>query len=144
MGPGGANGLKSAIRTLHSAGIEVILDVVYNHTAEGNHLGPTLSWRGLDNAVYYKTPSEAPRMTWDSTGTGNTLDLSHPRVLQMVTDSLRHWVEAYHVDGFRFDLASSLARDPFEFNQRSGFLQAIAQDPVLSPRQAHRRALGRG
>ncbi|MBX9758239.1 MAG: glycogen debranching protein GlgX, partial [Beijerinckiaceae bacterium] len=132
LGPGGVNGLRSAIRTLHAAGIEVILDVVYNHTAEGNHLGPTLSWRGLDNAVYYKTPPEAPRMAWDSTGTGNTLDLSHPRVLQMVTDSLRHWVEAYHVDGFRFDLASTLARDPFDFNQRSGFLQAIAQDPLLS------------
>ncbi len=132
MGDGGANGLRSAIRTLHSAGIEVILDVVYNHTCEGNSLGPTLSWRGLDNAVYYKTPFEAPRATWDSTGTGNTLDLPHPRVLQMVMDSLRHWVESYHVDGFRFDLASSLAQDPFDFNQRSGFLQAVAQDPVLS------------
>lgn len=132
MGEGGSNGLRSAIRTLHSAGMEVILDVVYNHTCEGNNLGPTLSWRGLDNAVYYKTPPEAPRATWDSTGTGNTLDLSHPRVLQMVMDSLRHWVESYHIDGFRFDLASSLARDPFDFNQRSGFLQAISQDPVLS------------
>jgi isoamylase len=132
MGEAGVNGLRTAISSLHEAGIEVILDVVYNHTCEGNQLGPTLSWRGLDNAVYYKTPSEAPRMTWDSTGTGNTLDLSHPRVLQMVIDSLRHWVEAYHVDGFRFDLASSLARDPFDFNQRSGFLQAIAQDPVLA------------
>lgn len=132
LGESGVHGLRSAIATLHAAGIEVILDVVYNHTCEGNQLGPTLSWRGLDNAVYYKTPSEAPRMTWDSTGTGNTLDLSHPRVLQMVMDSLRHWVEAYHVDGFRFDLASALARDPFDFNQRCGFLQAIAQDPVLS------------
>ncbi len=132
LGEGGAHGLRAAIRTLHEAGIEVILDVVYNHTAEGNHLGPTLSWRGVDNAAYYKQPSDAPRMTWDSTGTGNTLDLSHPRVLQMCLDSLRHWVEAYHIDGFRFDLAATLARDPFAFNQRSGFLQTVAQDPVLS------------
>jgi len=132
LGEGGVNGLRAAIRTLHEAGIEVILDVVYNHTAEGSHMGPTLSWRGIDNAVYYKMPPDAPRLKWDSTGTGNTLDLSHPRVLQMALDSLRHWVEAYHVDGFRFDLASSLARDPFDFNQRSGFLQAIGQDLVLS------------
>ncbi|MDB5569428.1 MAG: glycogen debranching protein [Hyphomicrobiales bacterium] len=132
FGEGGLHGLRAAIRNLHAANIEVILDVVYNHTAEGNQLGPTLSFRGVDNAVYYKVPSDAPRLNWDSTGTGNTLDLSHPRVLQMVLDSLRHWVDDYHVDGFRFDLASSLARDPFEFNQRSGFLQAVAQDPVLS------------
>jgi isoamylase len=132
FGEGGVHGLRAAIATLHDAGIEVILDVVYNHTAEGNHLGPTLSFRGVDNAVYYKQPSDAPRLTWDSTGTGNTLDLSHPRVLQMCLDSLRHWVEAYHIDGFRFDLASALARDPFAYNQRSGFLQAVAQDPVLS------------
>ena len=90
----------------------MILDVVYNHTCEGNHLGPTLSFRGIDNAVYYKLSPDNPRFYWDSTGTGNTLNLSHPRVLQMVMDSLRHWVEAYHVDGFRFDLASTLARDP--------------------------------
>lgn len=126
------SGLRAAIATLHEANIEVILDVVYNHTAEGNHLGPTLSFRGIDNAVYYKLPSDAPRLNWDLTGTGNTLDLSHPHVLKMCLDSLRYWVEAYHIDGFRFDLPSSLARDPFSFNQRSGFLQAIAQDPVLS------------
>lgn len=132
LGDGGVDGLRASIATLHEANIEVILDVVYNHTAEGNHLGPTLSFRGVDNAVYYKLPSDAPRLNWDSTGTGNTLDISHPRVLQMCLDSLRYWVEAYHVDGFRFDLATSLARDPFTFNQRSGFLQAIAQDPVLS------------
>jgi glycogen operon protein len=128
----GVIGLKTAIRALHDAGIEVILDVVYNHTAEGNQMGPTLSFRGIDNAVYYKLSPENPRHNWDSTGTGNTLDLSHPRVLQMVLDSLRHWVEAYHVDGFRFDLASTLARDPFEFSQRAAFLQACFQDPVLS------------
>lgn len=127
----GPVGLKSAIRTLHDAGIEVVLDVVYNHTAEGNHLGPTLSFRGIDNAVYYKLSPENPRHNWDCTGTGNTLDLSHPRVLQMVMDSLRHWVEVYHVDGFRFDLASTLARNPFDFSQRAAFLQACLHDPVV-------------
>ncbi len=132
LGEAGVAGLKSAIRALHDAGIEVILDVVYNHTCEGSELGPTLSFRGIDNAVYYKLSPENPRHSWDSTGTGNTLNLSHPRVLQMVLDSLRHWVEAYHVDGFRFDLASTLARDPFDFNHRAAFLQACLQDPVLS------------
>jgi isoamylase len=127
----GPVGLKSAIRALHDAGIEVVLDVVYNHTAEGNHLGPTLSFRGIDNAVYYKLSPENPRHNWDCTGTGNTLDLSHPRVLQMVMDSLRHWVEVYHVDGFRFDLASTLARNPFDFSQRAAFLQACLHDPVV-------------
>ncbi len=124
--------LKAAIRTLHEAKIEVILDVVYNHTAEGNHLGPTLSFRGIDNRSYYKLSPDNPRFVWDVTGTGNTLDLAHPRVLQMVMDSLRHWVEAYHVDGFRFDLAPALARDPFDFTDRAGFLRAVGQDPVLS------------
>jgi isoamylase len=132
LGEAGAAGLKSAIRALHDAGIEVLLDVVYNHTAEGNHLGPTLSFRGIDNAVYYKLSPENLRHNWDCTGTGNTLDLSHPRVLQMVMDSLRHWVEVYRVDGFRFDLASTLARNPFDFSQRAPFLQACLQDPVLS------------
>ncbi|HKG76461.1 MAG TPA: glycogen debranching protein GlgX [Beijerinckiaceae bacterium] len=132
LGEEGVLGFKAAIRALHDAGIEVILDVVYNHTAEGSHLGPTLSFRGIDNASYYKISPENPRFTWDSTGTGNTLDLSHPRVLQMVLDSLRHWVETYHVDGFRFDLASTLARDPHEFTHRAGFLRAIGQDPMLS------------
>ncbi|MDX6804535.1 glycogen debranching protein GlgX [Terrihabitans rhizophilus] len=132
LGEAGIAGFRSAIRSLHDAGIEVILDVVYNHTCEGSHLGPTLSFRGIDNRSYYKLPPESPRHSWDSTGTGNTLDVSHPRVLQMVMDSLRHWVEAYHIDGFRFDLAPTLARDPFDYNQRSGFLQACGQDPVLS------------
>ena len=132
LGEAGVIGFKSAVRALHEAGIEVILDVVYNHTAEGNHLGPTLSFRGIDNASYYKLTPENPRFYWDSTGTGNTLNLDHPRVLQMVLDSLRHWVEHYHVDGFRFDLAPSLAREPYEFSHRAGFLRSVAQDPVLS------------
>lgn len=130
-GPGGTEGLRTAVAALHAAGIEVILDVVYNHTMEGNHLGPTLSFRGIDNASYYKLNAENARYCWDSTGCGNTLDLAHPRVLQMALDSLRHWVESYHVDGFRFDLASTLARDPYDFTQRAAFLRAIAQDPVL-------------
>ena len=106
--------------------------MVYNHTAEGSHLGPTLSFRGIDNAAYYKVSPENPAFTWDVTGTGNTLDVSHPRVLQLVLDSLRHWVETYHVDGFRFDLASALARDAHDFTERAGFLRAAGQDPVLS------------
>ncbi len=131
-GEDGVFGFKAAIASLHEAGIEVLLDVVYNHTCEGNHLGPTLSFRGIDNASYYKLSPDNPRFSWDSTGCGNTLDLAHPRVLQMVLDSLRHWVEAYHIDGFRFDLASTLARNPYDFSDRCGFLQAIGQDPVLS------------
>ncbi|MDB5508669.1 MAG: glycogen debranching protein, partial [Hyphomicrobiales bacterium] len=123
---------KGMVRDMHDAGIEVILDVVYNHTAEGSHLGPTLSFRGIDNASYYKLSRDNKRFSWDSTGTGNTLDLNHPRVLQMVLDSLRYWVEDFHIDGFRFDLASSLARDPFDVDERSGFLRAVSQDPVLS------------
>ena len=132
FGEAGPWGLKRAIRTLHDAGIEVILDVVYNHTAEGNERGPTLCFRGIDNAVYYKAPADDPRVTLDMTGTGNTLDLSHPQVLRMVLDSLRSWVEDYHVDGFRFDLASALARDPLAYNPRAAFFQAIAQDRILS------------
>jgi isoamylase len=132
FGPDGVYGLRAAIRALHEAGIEVILDVVYNHTAEGSHLGPTLSFRGIDNASYYKLPADNKRFSWDSTGTGNTLDLNHPRVMQMVLDSLRYWVEAFHVDGFRFDLAPSLARDPVDVDERAGFLRAVSQDPVLS------------
>ena len=130
-GPDGVYGLRAAIKMLHQAGIEVILDVVYNHTAEGSHLGPTLSFRGIDNASYYKLSPENKRFFWDSTGTGNTLDLYHPRVMQMALDSLRYWVEDFHVDGFRFDLASSLARDPRVVEERAGFLRAVSQDPVL-------------
>jgi isoamylase len=132
FGPDGATGLRAAIAALHSAGIEVLLDVVYNHTCEGHNLGPTLSFRGVDNKSYYKLVPDNPRHYWDCTGCGNTLDVSHPRVLQLVLDSLRHWVEAYHVDGFRFDLAPALIREPFDVSHRSGFLQAIQQDPVLS------------
>ncbi|HSV29790.1 MAG TPA: glycogen debranching protein GlgX [Candidatus Omnitrophota bacterium] len=123
---------KSMVRRLHDAGIEIILDVVYNHTAEGNHLGPTLSFRGIDNASYYKLVPEDPRYYWDSTGCGNTLDLSHPRVLQMVLDSLRHWVTEMHVDGFRFDLTASLAREGLHYDPGSAFFDAVRQDPVLS------------
>ena len=132
FGRDGAFGLRAAIAALHSAGIEVILDVVYNHTCEGNSLGPTLSFRGVDNKSYYKLVPDNPRHYWDCTGCGNTLDLAHPRVLQMVLDSLRHWVEAYHIDGFRFDLAPALARTPFDVSDRAAFLQAVGQDPVLS------------
>jgi len=132
LGEAGALGLKAAVQTLHAAGIEVLMDVVYNHTCEGSHLGPTLSYRGIDNASYYKLLPDNPRLYWDVSGTGNTLDLSHPRVLQMVLDSLRHWVETYHIDGFRFDLAPALTREPFEASTRSAFLKALAQDPILS------------
>jgi isoamylase len=123
---------KQMVKTLHQAGIEVVLDVVYNHTAEGNHLGPTLSLKGLENTTYYKLSPEDPRHYWDATGTGNTLNVAHPQTLKLVMDSLRYWVEEMHVDGFRFDLASTLARDPFDFNPRGNFLQACHQDPTLS------------
>jgi len=121
---------KLMVRRLHEAGIEVILDVVYNHTAEGNQLGPTLSFRGIDNASYYILGDD-PRYYFDTTGCGNTVNLRHQRVLQMVMDSLRYWVEACHVDGFRFDLASSLGRDRDTFNPNAVFLDAVRQDPVL-------------
>ncbi|MBC7158544.1 MAG: glycogen debranching protein GlgX, partial [Porphyrobacter sp.] len=124
--------LRIAIRRLHAAGIEVILDVVYNHTAEGSELGPTLNLRGLDNATYYRLVEGQPRYNVNDTGTGNTLDLSHPRVLQMVADSLRHWAQSYHVDGFRFDLGVTLGRDGNNgFDPRSGFFDVLRQDPVL-------------
>ncbi|MBF0392528.1 MAG: glycogen debranching protein GlgX [Alphaproteobacteria bacterium] len=123
---------KAMVRRLHDEGIEVILDVVYNHTAEGNHLGPTLSFRGIDNASYYKLVPEDSRYYWDSTGCGNTIDVGHPRVLQMILDSLRYWVEEMHVDGFRFDLTSSLAREHFHYDPGSAFFDAVRQDPVLS------------
>jgi isoamylase len=123
---------KAMVRRLHDEGIEIILDVVYNHTAEGNHLGPTLSFKGIDNASYYKLVPEDQRYYWDSTGCGNTLDLGHPRVLQLVLDSLRYWVTEMHVDGFRFDLTASLAREGFHYDPGSAFFDAIRQDPVLS------------
>jgi glycogen operon protein len=126
------NELKVAVRRLHAAGIEVIMDVVYNHTCEGSELGPTLSWRGLDNASYYRLMPGEERYHINDTGTGNTLDICHPRVLQMVMDSLRYWVEQYHVDGFRFDLGTILGREGTGFDPGSGFFDAIRQDPVLS------------
>jgi isoamylase len=131
-----ATGRLSEFRTmvahLHEAGIEVILDVVYNHTGEGNQLGPTLSFRGIDNASYYRlNPSDA-RFYNDVTGTGNSLNLTHPRVLQMVMDSLRYWVTEMHVDGFRFDLCVTLGRENDHFDPGSGFFDAVRQDPVLS------------
>jgi isoamylase len=124
--------LRSTIFRLHDAGIEVILDVVYNHTAEGNHMGPTLSFRGIDNASYYWLLKDNPRFYDDFTGTGNSLNLTHPRVLQLVMDSLRHWVQLFHVDGFRFDLASTLGRGPEGFDRGSAFFAAVRQDPVLN------------
>ena len=123
---------KEMVRNLHAAGIEVILDVVYNHTAEGNHLGPTLCFRGIDNLAAYRLSRENPRFYMDYTGTGNTVDTLHPRTLQMVLDSLRYWVLDMHVDGFRFDLASTLARDLNGFSKIHPFFEAIQQDPVLS------------
>ncbi len=123
---------KSMVRNLHVAGIEVILDVVYNHTAEGNHLGPTLCFRGIDNLAYYRLQPNNPRFYLDFTGTGNTFNLLHPRALQLVMDSLRYWVLEMHVDGFRFDLASTLARDHEGVNKLHAFFEIIHQDPVLS------------
>ena len=123
---------RTMVSRLHDAGIEVLLDVVYNHTAEGNHLGPTLSFRGIDNASYYWLSHENPRFYDDFTGVGNSVNLTHPRVLQMVMDSLRYWVEVCHVDGFRFDLATTLARSEAGFDRNSAFFTAIRQDPVLA------------
>ncbi|MGZ4956632.1 MAG: glycogen debranching protein GlgX [Methylobacter sp.] len=123
---------KTMVKTLHKAGIEVILDVVYNHTAEGNQLGPTLSFRGIDNASYYRLEADNPRYYRDYTGCGNTLDMQHVCVLQLIMDSLRYWVLDMHVDGFRFDLASALARELHEVNQLGTFFNTIHQDPVLS------------
>jgi isoamylase len=126
------NEFKTMVKTLHSAGLEVILDVVYNHTAEGNHLGPTLSLKGIDNSSYYRLEPDNPRYYKDYTGTGNTLNMRHPRVLQLIMDSLRYWVLEMHVDGFRFDLAATLARELHEVDRLGAFLDIIHQDPVLS------------
>jgi isoamylase len=123
---------KAMVRNLHAAGIEVVLDVVYNHTAEGNHLGPTLSFRGLDNRAYYRLVDERPRFYMDYTGTGNTLNARHPQVLALIMDSLRYWVEEMHVDGFRFDLASALARSFHEVDRLAAFFDLVHQDPVVS------------
>jgi isoamylase len=120
------------VRALHDEGIEVILDVVYNHTAEGNHLGPTLSMRGIDNAAYYRLVDDDRQYYMDYTGTGNTLHVGHPHTLQLIMDSLRYWVTEMHVDGFRFDLASTLAREFYDVDRLSAFFELVQQDPVVS------------
>src|ERR1700691_1457057 len=132
LATGSSNEMRVAVRRLHAAGIEVILDVVYNHTAEGSELGPTLSFRGLDNASYYRLIPDNKRHSINDTGTGNTLNLSHPRVLQMVTDSLRYCVTSFHVDGFRFDLGVALGREANGFDPGAGFFDALRQDPILT------------
>jgi glycogen operon protein len=123
---------KEMVKALHAAGLEVILDVVYNHTSEGNHMGPTLSFKGIDNPTYYRLVGDNPRFYFDYTGTGNTLNVRHPQTLQLIMDSLRYWATEMHVDGFRFDLASTLARGLHEVDQLSGFFTIIHQDPVLN------------
>jgi glycogen operon protein len=123
---------KQMVKTLHEAGIEVILDVVYNHTAEGNHLGPMLCFKGIDNAAYYRLLEDDPRYYMDYTGTGNSLNMRHPHVLQLIMDSLRYWVVEMHVDGFRFDLAATLARELHDVDKLSAFFDLIQQDPVIS------------
>ncbi len=123
---------KAMVKALHEAGLEVILDVVYNHTAEGNHMGPTLSFRGIDNNAYYRLVDDDPKHYYDTTGTGNTLLMKHPHVLQLIMDSLRYWVTEMHVDGFRFDLASSLARQFHEVDRLSAFFDLVQQDPAVS------------
>ena len=131
--PGGqVQEFKAMVRALHEAGIEVILDVVYNHTAEGNHLGPTLSFRGIDNPAYYRLVEDDPQYYMDYTGTGNTLNVRHPHSLQLIMDSLRYWVLEMHVDGFRFDLAASLAREFYDVDRLSSFFELVQQDPVVS------------
>ena len=131
--PGGrVNEFKTMMKSLHRAGMEVILDVVYNHTAEGNHLGPTISFRGIDNKSYYRLTPDEPRFYKDYTATGNTLNMLHPSTIRLIMDSLRYWVLEMHVDGFRFDLAATLARELHEVNQLSAFFDIIHQDPVLS------------
>ncbi|OBF87280.1 glycogen debranching enzyme GlgX [Mycobacterium sp. 852002-51163_SCH5372311] len=123
---------KAMVRTLHEAGIEVVLDVVYNHTAEGNHLGPTLSMRGIDNAAYYRLVDDDKRYYMDYTGTGNSLNAGHPHALQLIMDSLRYWVTEMHVDGFRFDLASTLAREFYDVDRLATFFELVQQDPTVS------------
>ncbi|MDF3034991.1 MAG: glgX [Paucimonas sp.] len=132
LASGSLNEMKHAVRQLHAAGIEVILDVVYNHTAEESELGPTFSFRGLDNASYYRLLAGNHRHLVNDTGCGNTLNMSHPRVIQMVMDSLRYWVQEFHIDGFRFDLGATLGREWYGFDPGCGFFDALLQDPVLS------------
>ncbi|WP_447644698.1 glycogen debranching protein [Nocardioides zeae] len=123
---------KSMVKAMHEAGIEVILDVVYNHTAEGNHLGPTLSFKGIDNPAYYRLVEDDQRYYMDYTGTGNSLNVRHPHSLQLIMDSLRYWVTEMHVDGFRFDLASTLAREFYDVDRLATFFELVQQDPVVS------------
>ena len=120
------------IDAAHNAGIGVCLDVVYNHTAEGNHNGPTISFRGIDNAAYYRLVDDDPQHYMDYTGTGNSLNVRDPHSLQMIMDSLRYWITEMHVDGFRFDLGTILAREVYGFDEQSGFLKAVNQDPLLA------------
>ena len=123
---------KAMVKAMHAAGIEVILDVVYNHTAEGNHLGPTLSFKGIDNPAYYRLVEDDQRYYMDYTGTGNSLNVRHPHSLQLIMDSLRYWVTEMHVDGFRFDLASTLAREFYDVDRLATFFELVQQDPVVS------------
>ena len=132
LGPNGLQGFRDMVRAFHDAGLEVILDVVYNHTAEGNEKGATLSFKGIDNFSYYRTLPDQPRFYINDTGTGNTVNTSHPRVLQLVLDSMRYWAKDMEIDGFRFDLGTILGREPSGFDQRSGFFDAVGQDPLLS------------
>ncbi len=129
---GQVNEFKAMVKALHREGIEVILDVVYNHTSEGNHMGPTLSFRGVDNPTYYRLVPDQPRFYMDYTGTGNSLNVRHPQVLKLIMDSLRYWIEEMHVDGFRFDLAATLARELHDVDRLSAFFDIINQDPVIS------------
>ncbi len=131
IGGSGITEFKEMVKALHANGIEVILDVVYNHTAEGNHLGPTMSFRGIDNPTYYRLSPDDPRYYFDYTGTGNSLNVRHPQTLQLIMDSLRYWIEEMHVDGFRFDLAATLARSLHEVDQLSSFFTIIHQDPII-------------
>src|SRR5262249_8726831 len=123
---------KTLVKTLHQAGIEVILDVVYNHTAEGNHLGPMLSFRGIDNEAYYRLMADDPRYYMDYTGCGNTLNMRHPRALQLIMDTFRYWVQEMHADGSRSDLAAALAREFHDVDRLSAFFDVIHQDPIIS------------
>src|SRR5579863_4647194 len=132
LSTGSLDELKGAIKSLHAAGIEVLLDVVYNHTCEGSELGPTLSLRGLDNAAYYRLLPQDLRRCANFSGCGNTLNFSHPRVIQLTLDSLRHWVREFHIDGFRFDLSVTLGREDNGFDPGAGFFDAMMQDPTLA------------
>src|SRR5699024_1627897 len=129
---GAVSEFKGMVRAFHDAGIEVILDVVYNHTAEGNHMGPTICFRGIDNSAYYRLVEGDEYHYMDYTGTGNSLNVRHPHTLQLIMDSLRYWVSEMHVDGFRFDLASTLAREFHDVDRLAAFFDLVQQDPIVS------------